>query len=79
MPLPDSCRIHDVVRILRIHRPSRESDLPRVGDTATIVFVLGDGAAYILESVEADGMTRWLAEFEREDLDCEIVWAAPNG
>ena len=79
MPFPDSCRIYDVVRILYIHRPSRESVLPRVGDTATIVFVLGDGAAYILESVESDGMTRWLAEFERGDLDCEIVWAAPNG
>jgi hypothetical protein len=78
MPFPDSCKLYDVIRILHIHRPSRESELPRVGETATIVFVLGEGAAYILECVDADGMTRWLAEFERADLDCEVVWTAPN-
>lgn len=39
---------------------------PRVGDTGVIVHVFaadGEAAGYIVESVDAEGYTVWLADF----------------
>ena len=40
---------------------------PRVGDQGAIVHVLGP-EAYVVESVDAAGMTVWLADFRADEL-----------
>jgi hypothetical protein len=40
---------------------------PRVGDQGTIVHVIGP-QNYVVESVDSDGMTLWLADFRADEL-----------
>jgi hypothetical protein len=40
---------------------------PRVGDVGTVVHVLGP-ADYILECVDTDGRTAWVADFHVDEL-----------
>jgi hypothetical protein len=64
----------DIVVVRALLTPTRHVDgtdtikrQPRVGDQGTIVHVLGP-EAYIVESVDAAGMTVWLADFRADEL-----------
>lgn len=50
--------------------PSREHEgsLPTVGEVATLIHTLDDNR-YIVEQVEPDGTTRWLAWFHESELE----------
>jgi len=65
----------DVVRVASLKTPTREvtgsrgaSRHPIIGDIGTIVHALGP-AHFIVECVDADGHTVWLADFELDELD----------
>ncbi len=67
--------INDSVRIARLLADERdvtgsaaEPPQPRVGEIGTVVDDVGDGL-YLVEQLTADGYTRWLAEFESEELE----------
>ena len=71
-----SFRELDVVRVVHLADPARAYDgseasrrPPRIGDTGTVVHVLGPGASYLVECVREDGYTIWLAEFHAAELD----------
>ena len=70
-------RLYSRVRVSRLLTPRRavsgsgaKTRQPEVGDTGTVVEYFGniDGATYLVESVDADGETVWLAEFSRQEL-----------
>jgi len=68
-----------VVRLLQAERPydGTQSVMrpPRVGDTGAIVHVYateGEAAVYIVESVDADGYTVWLADFRAEEIEPSV-------
>jgi plasmid stabilization system protein ParE len=72
---PVPLREHDVVRVVRLLSPTREaggtaqvSRQPRVGDVGTIVHVLGPHS-FIVECVDTQGLTAWIADFEAEELE----------
>jgi len=67
--------INDTVRIVRLLTDERdvtgsaaEPPQPRAGEVGTVVDDVGDGI-YLVEQLTADGYTRWLAEFAREELE----------
>ena len=64
-----------MVRVARLLRDERDYDgtesvkrPPRVGDTGTVVTVLGTNEKYVVECVAPSGRTVWLAEFTPEEL-----------
>ena len=68
-------RFPDTVRIVRLRTPTREISgtphvlrQPTIGETGTVV---GEGPAgtYLVEHVDADGMTPWLAGFGADELE----------
>lgn len=68
-----------VVRLLQTERPydGTESVMrpPRVGDAGAIVHVYatdGGDTCYIVESVDADGYTVWLADFLSEEIEANV-------
>jgi hypothetical protein len=72
---------YDVVKVVSLLTDSRRIDgtesimrQPQVGDVGTIVYVLddsGDESKYIVESVDQDGMTVWLADFKHSELELQ--------
>ena len=73
----------DVVRIARLLTQDRAfsgtegvSRAPRIGDLATVVHVLEPGCAFIVESVDHDGYTIWVADFLAEELILETKYRA---
>jgi hypothetical protein len=71
----DALEIDDRVRIIRLREPERDvtsafeiAPQPKVGELATIVDDVGDGI-YLVERSTDDGVTAWLAEFERDELE----------
>ncbi|MGH7718336.1 MAG: hypothetical protein ACREON_05770 [Gemmatimonadaceae bacterium] len=67
--------LHDTVRIVKLIEPERSVDgsaprppQPRVGETGAVVECLGRDL-YLVESVTADGFTRWMAEFMAAELE----------
>ena len=65
----------DVVRVARLQIPSRDVDgsgatppQPRVGETGTIVEVVGDDV-YLVERLTDDGRLLWIAEFAAGELE----------
>jgi len=67
--------VHDIVQVCKLRTPSRHVDgtdgvcrQPRVGDRGTVVFPL-DAAKFIVESVDPEGNTVWLADFLRDELE----------
>ena len=69
---------YDTVKITSLREPDRHFDgtqavarAPRSGDTGIIVAVSGKGKdkQYIVESVDPDGMTIWLADFYADELE----------
>lgn len=69
---------YDPVKLVALLKPARHFDgtegvarAPRIGDTGTIVAISaqGDAETYVVESVDSDGHTLWLADFQREELD----------
>jgi hypothetical protein len=64
-----------VVRVARLRVVERPFDgssdvmrAPRIGDVGTIVNVLAPNA-FVVECVDRDGMTVWLADFYADELD----------
>jgi hypothetical protein len=71
----EALEIDDRVRIIRLREPERDvtsafeiAPQPKVGEFATIVDDVGDGI-YLVERSTDDGVTAWLAEFERDELE----------
>lgn len=71
----------DVVRIIDLREGEREfsgsegvSRAPRVGDIGTIVHTLKPGEAYIVECVDSEGWTIWVADFLAEELEQEASY-----
>ena len=72
-------REHDVVKVVRLNSECREYSgterlmrEPRVGDSGTVVYLLdraNPGAPMIVECVDEDGYTVWLAEFAVDELE----------
>lgn len=78
----EALAIDDRVRIVRLVEPERDvtsafeiAPQPRIGEVATVVDDVGDGI-YLVERTTDDGMTAWLAEFERVEL--ELVDRSPT-
>jgi hypothetical protein len=78
----------DVVRVRRLLAPKLELGpdrdgyrAPQVGDEGTVVWVEGHpagGARYTVESVDPDGYTVWLADFEPDELEA-VPTPSPPG
>jgi hypothetical protein len=71
----DAFRELDVVRVVHLLTLTRKVDgttgvlrQPRVGDLGTIVHLLGPHS-FVVECVDADGQTAWVADFEAEELE----------
>lgn len=69
---------YDPVKITSLREPDRHFDgtqavarAPRVGDTGLVVAISGKGddRTYVVESVDLDGMTIWLADFHADELE----------
>jgi hypothetical protein len=63
-----------IVRIVQLHTPDRHFDgsvgakrAPKLGDIGTVVHKTGD--LHIVESVNRDGFTEWLADFSSDELE----------
>jgi len=79
-------REYDVVRVIRLRTKNRTisgsagvTRPPRVGDIATVVHEYipeNPTAPVIVENVGEDGMTIWIADFERDEI--ELVVSAPS-
>jgi hypothetical protein len=68
-----------VVRIKKLTTPDREFDgtadvkrVPRVGDLGILVHKSGD--LHIVEAVDDNGLTIWLADFSQDELE-EVVFS----
>lgn len=66
---------YDVVRVVKLHKPDRQFNgtlgvrrSPRVGDIGAICHVHNPGNV-LVEMVNYDGLTVWLADFEVEELE----------
>jgi hypothetical protein len=73
----------DVVKVATLLESDRQysgtqgvSRAPRVGDLATVVFVLEPGCAFVAEAVDTEGYTLWLADFLAEELQLEVKYRA---
>jgi hypothetical protein len=72
-------REYDVVRVVRLANPDRFYDgtetvmrPPRIGDVATICHEnepCDPSGSVVVEMVDQDGMTIWLANFARDELE----------
>lgn len=72
----------DCVRVVRLRQPERPYDgteavmrPPRVGDTGAIVHVYATdagAAGYIVECVDAEGYTLWLADFLPDEIEADV-------
>lgn len=72
-------REYDIVRVVQLLTTSREFDgtegvkhAPRIGDTATIVHQYepeNPAAVVVAESVDGNGNTIWLADFQPDELE----------
>lgn len=75
----NTLREYDIVRIAKLHTNNRNVDgnykvnrAPRVGDIATIVHEYDPNdpnGKVIVEKVNDDGYTVWLADFEKDELE----------
>ena len=70
-------QLYSRVRVSQLLTPRRsvsgsgaKTRPPEVGDTGTVVEYFGnlEGATYLVESVDAEGATVWLAEFSAQEL-----------
>ena len=68
---------HDTVVVRSLLTPTRQlagtdsvKRQPRVGDQGSIVHVLGPDV-FVVESVDGEGMTVWLADFRGDELAAE--------
>jgi len=74
-PIPELTLVL-VTRLLEPTRPFQGTDtvcrLPQIGDIGTVVSVLvgrGGETKYIVECVDQNGLTLWLSDFDREELE----------
>jgi hypothetical protein len=74
-PLPESAVVR-VVRLRQAHRHWLSSEgvgrPPEIGDRGAIVHVYAPGdpaTPYIVECVDGDGLTIWLADFDRDEIE----------
>ncbi len=66
----------DYVRVTALLSPDRDFDgtegakrQPRIGDEGTIVHVYVPGESFVVECVDSDGYTVWLADFVAAELE----------
>jgi len=69
----------DVIRVVRLEQPARSFDgtesvrrEPQIGDIGTIVHDYSPEdpqAAVAVESLDADGLTVWLADFAKSEIE----------
>lgn len=66
----------EMVRVVGLGEPSRpvigsggRTRQPKLGDVGTVVAIMGGGRKYTVECVDDDGMTAWLCDFDRDELD----------
>ena len=79
---------YDTVRVVRLRAPERPFDgtmpgarLPRVGDIGVVAHVSDPGdpnGMVVVEMTDENGCTVWLADFEKDELEC-IHRPAPEG
>ena len=72
---------YDLVRVSSVNTAQPWPKLegmkpPQVGDEGTVVAVLSQ-RRFIVESVDSEGLTRWLCEFDADDLT--VVRQADRG
>jgi len=70
---------YDTVRVVRLHKIGRRHDgtgefkrSPRVGDTGVICHIYEPSrsdSVVAVEMINDDGMTVWLADFKRSELE----------
>ena len=67
---------YDLVRVSNLLKSERYVDgsegvvrQPEVGDEGTVVHVHSPGRAYIVECVDSQGLTIWLADFVSAELE----------
>ena len=70
-------QLYSRVRVSQLLTPHRavsgsgaKTRQPEVGDTGTVVEYFGnlEGATYLVESMDTEGATVWLAEFSAQEL-----------
>jgi hypothetical protein len=72
----------DCVRVVSLRQPERPFDgtegamrPPRVGDSGAVVHVYcaeGGAAGYVVECVDAEGYTVWLADFLPDEIEADV-------
>jgi hypothetical protein len=67
---------HPIVRVTKLLSDQRAytgtesvKRAPRVGDQGTIVHAFNKSGPYVVECVNSDGLTLWLADFAQEELE----------
>ena len=78
MDFTEIMKKHDPVKIIRLLVPARPYEgtdgakrAPQVGDTGTIVqmyAVAGKAVGYVVENIDSEGHTVWLADFLPEEI-----------
>lgn len=76
LTVPDEIRELDTVRIAKLNEGSRpvigsgvHQRQPKLGDVGAVVAIMGDGESYTVECVSEGGMTDWLCDFDRDELE----------
>ncbi len=67
---------YDIVKVVELNSTSRQfsgtdkfSRSPQIDDKGTIVHVLDTNGAFIVEMVDSNGYTIWLADFVAEEWE----------
>ena len=81
MPMNAEIDELDVVKVAALLENNREFSgtegvcrPPRIGDVATVAHVLEPGRAFVVEAVDSDGYTLWVADFRVEELLLEVKY-----
>ncbi|GHS88550.1 hypothetical protein FACS189487_07050 [Campylobacterota bacterium] len=74
----DEFDVVKVVALLEYHREFSGTKgvchAPRVGDLATVVYVLEAGRLFIVEAINSEGHTLWIDDFQIEELSLEVKY-----
>jgi hypothetical protein len=74
----DELDVVSVKALLQTDRQFSGSDgvrrAPRIGDMAAVVHVLEPGRAFMVEAVDSEGYTLWVADFLAEELQLETKY-----
>lgn len=66
----DIVRVRTLKQVYRFYEGDHVKKSPQVGDLGVVLYVVRDGQPrYIVESIDFDGYTVWLAEFDADELE----------